>query len=228
MVIGFRTRCHPGTKLAQTLAQWIGCHRAIKNAKHDELLYLLWLRKRAILSPSFRDPDPQDLPFPLDQTYHQFKTGLTPWLSEVPAQILRNAATVHHRAWLNHWKNPAHFRKPRRQRKWEGQSVLLTAELFRFVGPGRVELGTRAHPIGVLPFVAHRDIGMPRSLTVSRTRYGHWFLSYATDALQGPGQRRDGALPDLPRAGLAQAGQDAGGGADRVFQHGVLGLRIHP
>jgi hypothetical protein len=64
--------------------------------------------------------------------------------------------------------------------------VWLTRELFRFVGPGLVELGTAAHPIGVLAFIQHREISEPNSITITRTRYGHWFLSYASDALAGP------------------------------------------
>jgi len=179
--------------MARTLAQWIGCQRVIKNAKHDELPYLLWLRKRAILSPSYTDPDPQEAGFPVDQTFSQFKSDLTPWLDQVPSQVLRNGATVHYRAWLNHWKNPGHFRRPRRKRRWEGNSVLLTRELFRFLEPGRVELGTAAHPVGVLAFVPHREIGTPGSITITRTRYGQWFLSYATDVLQGPELAKDEA-----------------------------------
>jgi putative transposase len=178
--------------MAETLVQWIGCQRVIKNAKHDELSYLLWLRKRAILSPSWQDPDPQGEGFPLDQTYSQFKTGLTPWLSEVPSQVLRNGVVLYQRAWSNHWRNPAHFRRPRRKRKWAGNSIWLTRELFRFLGPGRVELGTAAHPIGVLSFVPHREIPEPASITLTRTRYDHWFLSYASDRLEGPELRPDG------------------------------------
>ena len=43
MQIGFRTRCYPRPKLAMILAKWTGCQRVIKNAKHDEVNYLLWL-----------------------------------------------------------------------------------------------------------------------------------------------------------------------------------------
>lgn len=225
MQIGLRTRCYPKPKLAVILAQWIGCQRVAGNAKHDEVNLLLWLRKRAILSPSWyadiprgltaswTQSDPQSEPFPLDQTFNQFKTDQTPWLSEVPSQILRNGVVRYKRGWSNHWKNPSHFRRPRCKRKWEGNSAWLTRELFRFVGPGLVEIGTAAHPVGVLPFVQHRDIGEPNSLVISRTRYGHWFLSYASDSLQGPEM-----LPDEVRLkALAQAPDLASkvGGLDR-------------
>ena len=204
MQIGFRTRCYPRPKMAVALAQWTGCQRVAKNAKHDEVNLLLWLRKRAILSPSWTGPDPQSEPFPLDQTFSQFKSDLTPWLSEVPAQILRNGVVLYKRGWTNHRTNPAHFKRPRRKRKWDGNSVWLTRELFRFVGPGLVEIGTAAHPVGVLEFVQHREIPEPNSITISRTRYGHWFLSYASDGLEGPEMAPDEArlkalakLPDL-------------------------------
>ncbi len=194
MQIGFRTRCHPAPKLAGVLSQWTGCQRVVGNAKHDEVNLLLWLRKRAILSPSWTDADPQADPFPLDQTFSQFKTEQTPWLSEVPSQVLRNGVVRYKKGWSNHWRNPGHFRRPRRKRKWDGNSVWLTRELFRFVGPGLIEIGTVAHPVGVLPFVQHREIPEPNSIVISRARYGHWFLSYASDGLQGPEM-----LPDEDR-----------------------------
>jgi len=186
MQIGFRTRCYPRPRMAGTLAQWIGCQRVAKNAKHDELAYFLWLRNRAVLSPSWHSPDPQEETFPLDQTFSQYKTELTPWLFDVPSQVLRNGVTIYKQAWARHWGNPAHFRRPRRRKKGDSNSVWLTRELFRFLGDGRLELGTRAHPIGVLTFVQHRDIPEPNSITITRTRYGHWFLSYASDGVQGP------------------------------------------
>jgi putative transposase len=184
--IGLRTRCYPRPKLAMTLAQWTGCQRVIRNAKGSELDLLLWLRKRAILSPSWDGPDPQSEPFPLDQTFSQFKSDQTPWLSAVPSQILRNGVVRYKKGWSNHWKNPSHFSRPRRKKKADSNSVWLTRELFRFVGPGLVEIGTAAHPVGVMPFVQHRDIPEPNSLVISRTRYRHWFLSYASDCIQGP------------------------------------------
>ena len=193
MQIGFRTRCYPRPKLAMILAQWTGCQRVAGNAKHDELNLLIWLRKRAILSPSWEGPDPQLDPFPLDQTFSQFKTDQTPWLSEVPAVILRNGVVRYKRGWSNHWKNPSHFRRPRRKKKADTNSVWLTRELFRFIGPGLVEIGTAAHPVGVLPFVQHREIPQPASLVISRARYGHWFLSYASDCVQGPEMLADEA-----------------------------------
>ena len=58
MLIGFRTRCYPRPVLANALAQWLGCQRAVGNAKAGELELNLWLRKRAILSPSWDGPDP--------------------------------------------------------------------------------------------------------------------------------------------------------------------------
>ncbi len=194
MQIGFRTRCYPPARLAGVLAQWTGCQRVAGNAKDSEVNLLLWLRKRAILSPSWTGLDPQSEPFPLDQTFSQFKTEQTPWLAEVPSQILRNGVVRYRKGWTNHWKNPAHFRRPRRKRKWDGNSVWLTRELFRFVGPGLIEIGTAAHPVGVLPFVQHREIPDPNSIVISRARYGHWFLSYASDGLQGPEM-----LPDEDR-----------------------------
>ena len=104
------------------------------------------------------------------------------------------------RGWSNHWKNPSHFGRPRRKKKADSNSVWLTRELFRFIGPRLVEIGTATHPVGVLPFVQHRDISEPASLVISKARYGHWFLSYASECVQGPEM-----LPDKARLkGLAE------------------------
>jgi putative transposase len=107
----------------QRVVQWTGCQRVVGNAKDSEVNFLLWLRKRAILIPSWTAPGPQSEPFPLDQTFSQFKTDQTPWLFEVPSQILRNGVVRYKKGWSNHWKNPNHFRRPRRKRKWDGNSV---------------------------------------------------------------------------------------------------------
>ncbi|HQL48685.1 MAG TPA: transposase, partial [Holophaga sp.] len=188
--------------------------------------------KRAILRPSWTDPDPQEDGFPLDQTFSQFKTDQTPWLSEVPAQVIRNGVVLYKRAWSNHWQNPSHFRRPRAKRKWDRNSVWLTRELFRFVGPGRVEIGTAANPIGVLSFVEHWSLPEPASITLTRTRYEHWFLSYATDALEGPEMAPDETRlvqlakdPDLPSKvlgidrGIALLAARSDGGEHRMEEH---------
>ncbi len=81
MQIGVRFRCYPTPEQAQTLAQWIGCQRFIYNAKVREDRYFRRFARTSLQHTG------QHLP--IDQCYRQFKTDLTPWLSEVPSQVLR-------------------------------------------------------------------------------------------------------------------------------------------
>src|SRR5260370_32674803 len=76
---------HPDRALAQVLAQWIGCQRFIYNAKVAEDRYH-WQHYCRALALTGEKP-------PIDQQYAQFKDReLTPWLFEVPSQVLRNGA----------------------------------------------------------------------------------------------------------------------------------------
>ena len=84
MQIGNRFRCYPTPKQAQTLLRWIGCQRFIYNAKVGEDRYF------RTFASTFLSLTGQHAP--LDQQYSQFKTELTPWLAEVPSQVLRNGA----------------------------------------------------------------------------------------------------------------------------------------
>ncbi len=116
---------------------------------------------------------------PLDQAYAQFKDReLTPWLYEVPSQILRNGAVRWMNAKQRQLKKLANA--PRRRTRRDFNSVHVTAELFRLVqtaaGPA-IQLGTKADPIGRLPFKAHRPFGEPKSI-VLRELAGQWFLSF--------------------------------------------------
>jgi len=70
----------------QILLQWFGCQRHLDNAKVPEDQYFRrfakkWLQLAGQLAP-------------IDQQYSQFKSDLTPWLSEVPPVVLRNGAAL--------------------------------------------------------------------------------------------------------------------------------------
>ena len=91
MQIGNRFRCYPTLAQAQTLLQWIGCQRYVYNAKVGEDQYFRrFARKSLAHTGQFA---------PIDQQYSHFKTELTPWLSEVPSQILRNGAVLWKQAY---------------------------------------------------------------------------------------------------------------------------------
>ena len=68
------------------LAQWMGCQRFIYNAKVAEERYFRTFRNHSLSLTGLQSP--------IDQQYSQFKDKeLTPFLYNVPSQILRNGAT---------------------------------------------------------------------------------------------------------------------------------------
>jgi putative transposase len=69
------------------LARWTGCQRFIYNGKVNEDRLFAAQRRLEMASGKV------EVKTPLDQAYAQFKDReLTPWLYEVPSQILRNGA----------------------------------------------------------------------------------------------------------------------------------------
>jgi putative transposase len=100
---------------------------------------------------------------------------------QAPSQIYRNAVTQWEQAWINHWKNPAHFRRPTHRTRGEADSVWLTRELFGIVARGRIRVGSKTRDLGVLFFKEHRRYREPASVTISRTPDGRWWLSLTFD-----------------------------------------------
>ncbi len=140
----------------------MGCDRFIWNAKCDEQKYLLAYARRYLPIGTFP---------PVDQKFSQYKSKeLSPWLYDCPSQILRNSAS----RWYNTQRA---FMKgqcgaPRRKRKSNKASVLLTRELFRFEkcadGVTRLFIGTKTNNIGYLSLKIHRSFAIPNSITISR------------------------------------------------------------
>ncbi|MDO9178630.1 MAG: transposase [Agitococcus sp.] len=174
---GVRFALYPTFAQASALRQWIGCQRVIYNAKVAEDQYFSTFRRQALSLTGE--------PTPLDQQYAQFKTELTPWLSEVPSQILRNGAV--------RWRNAKQRQlqglagAPVKRRAHGRQSVLVTNELFQFVADGQnghsLLLGTPKFPVGSLRFIAHRPYQLPKQVAIS-VAAGRWFVSFSfeTDA----------------------------------------------
>jgi putative transposase len=126
-----------------------------------------------------------DVKTPLDRCYSQFKDDtLTPWLSEVPSQILRNGADRWMDAKQRQLKKLA--LAPRIRNRNNFSSVLISSELFRFIDDvdaqgvvtKRLQLGTEKNPVGILDFNAHCPYGTPKQITVRRTGR-HWWLSFS-------------------------------------------------
>ncbi|MHB1605460.1 MAG: RNA-guided endonuclease InsQ/TnpB family protein [Leptospirales bacterium] len=175
MQTGNRFRAYPTPAQEQTLLQWIGHQRFIYNAKVSEDRYYRSFAQKAVsLSGT---------PVPVDQEYARFIGPDTPWLREVPSQILRNGAVRWKQAYTRFYSGLS--KRPVFQRKDGRQSVWITSELFSFRSDDKTHteelvLGTRKFPVGVLAFRAHTPYSRPSSLHVS-VEGGKWYVSFSSD-----------------------------------------------
>lgn len=179
---GIRFKAYPTPIQAGVLARWIGCQRFVYNGKVEE--DQLFAAQRRM---DMRDYPFNPLPTPLDNTYSHFKDEeLTPWLSEVPSQVLRQAVCRWRDAKQRQLANLA--RAPRKRNRANFTSVRLDSDMFEFkemVRDGTSEStyalhlgGDGKYAIGVLQFKAHREYGLPKMLTLSR-KGDQWFVSFS-------------------------------------------------
>ena len=182
MTVGFKFRAYPTPEQQTLLLQWIGCQRMIYNCKVAEDRYFHSLQRKA-LSLVGQYP-------PIDQTYAQFKDkDQTPWLYEIPSQVLRNGAVKWVQAYSRFFKKLSG--RPVFQSKSGKQSVWLTNELFHFQPVTDSLTGKVSHyelwiqkgkfKIGHIQFKAHREFIPPKSIHVS-AEAGHWFISFCNES----------------------------------------------
>src|SRR5687768_14307029 len=110
---GIKFPAYPTAAQQRTLSQWMGCARFIYNAKCDDDKYY-----RSFLANSLSLTGER---IPIDQTYAQYKTALTPWLNDCPAQILRNSAVNWFQAYQKYFQGLA--ARPRRKKKGNYASI---------------------------------------------------------------------------------------------------------
>jgi putative transposase len=180
MKIGNKFRCYPTAAQEQTLLQWIGCQRNIYNSKVREDQYFRRFAQKSLQHAGQHAP--------IDQQYSQFKTDLTPYLSEVPSVLLRNGAVLWKQAYGRYFSKLGG--RPTIHKKHGKQAVWLTSELFKFVpvadtGTGEItgyqlHVGIKKFPVGVLEFKAHREYKLPASLHIS-IHAGRWHVSFNYD-----------------------------------------------
>ncbi|AXE99382.1 transposase [Paraburkholderia hospita] len=174
---GVRFSAYPDAGLASLLVRWIGCQRFIYNGKVGED-HLYAAQRRLLIRSGVTDPDA--LKTPLDQEYSRFKSReLSPWLYDVPSQVLRNGAYRWMCAKTRQLKGLA--KAPTRRTRENFNTVMLTSELFRFVrsnGEEVLEIGTEKNPVGLLGFKDHRPYGIPRTIVI-RNEAGRWYVSFS-------------------------------------------------
>ena len=157
MLNGYRFRLYPNLEQEQILLRWIGCQRLISNAKVQEDRYDRRFQQRMVGTAGME--------VPVDQQYSRFITSHTAFLREVPSQILRNGAVRFRQAYARFFQKLGG--RPKLKKKSGRQAVWLTAELFQFIPPidlvsraeqaYQLQVGTDKFPVGLIPYVAHRD-----------------------------------------------------------------------
>jgi putative transposase len=180
---GFRFCCYPTAAQAQILLRWIGCQRFIYNAKVTEDRYYRKFARKALGLPD-RYP-------PVDQQYSRYiHPDLTPWLKEVPSQVLRNGAVRWRQAYARYFQGLAG--RPVIRKKTGRQAVWITSELFTFhpivdnktgeIIGNRLTVGNRKFAVGDILFHAHKDYRIPNSIRIG-IEGGQWFLSFSNEDL---------------------------------------------
>ncbi len=178
---GFRFRCYPTPAQAQILLRWIGCQRFIYNAKvTEDRYYRKFARKALDLAGHYP---------PVDQQYSRYvDLELTPWLKEVPSQVLRNGAVRWKQAYQRFFQKLGG--RPVIKKKMGRQAVWLTSELFAFspivdtqtgeILGNKLTVGTKKFPVGDIMFNAHREYRIPSSIRIG-VEAGKWFLSFSNE-----------------------------------------------
>ena len=180
---GFRFRCYPTHAQAQTLLRWIGCQRFIYNAKVAEDRYYRKFARKALDLTGFYPP--------VDQQYSRYiDPDLTPWLQEVPSQVLRNGAVRWRQAYGRYFQGLGG--RPVIKKKVGRQAVWITSELFMFspivntqtgeILGNRLTIGSKKFPVGDILFHAHKDYRIPNSIRIG-VEAGQWFLSFSNEDL---------------------------------------------
>ena len=183
MQTGFRFGCYPTPAQAQILLRWIGCYRFIYNAKVKEDRYYRKFARKALDLTGFYPS--------VDQQYSRYiDPEFTPWLKEVPSQVLRNGAVRWRQAYARYFKGlcgrPVIKKKPWRQAVW------LTSELFTFspimstqtgeILGNRLTVVTKKVPAGDILLQEHKDYRIPNSIRIG-VEAGQSFLSFSNEDL---------------------------------------------
>lgn len=177
MMTGRHFRVYPNETQKHSLRLMIEAQCQIYKAKIEEARYQNWLKHRAILSPSWVVLDLDERSeYKVDQSYSKYRQNNE--IPSVPSQVLRNGINKYVQAVRNHQRDPIHWRRPRPHRK--GGSLGLTRDLFEF-RDGRLRVGRPRWQVGFIRMQAHRDFGIPASITIRETDAGRWFVGFSFD-----------------------------------------------
>lgn len=173
---GVKFIANPTEEQKLKLSQWMGCSRFIYNSKCAEDEYFRKFRNSSLSLTGHS--------ISIDRSYSQFKSELTPWLSDCPSQILRSSAFHWYEAYQRYFKGLSG--RPRKKKKGQRESIWLTNEVFTLksftddkTGETKYKLfvGTQRNNIGYLEFFPHRDFLNPNSVTISK-KNGNYYVSF--------------------------------------------------
>lgn len=176
LLCGVKFQAYPSSEQKLVLSKWMGCARFVYNSKCEEDEYFRKFRNHSLSLTGEN--------IPIDQSYSQFKTELTPWLKDCPSQILRNSVARWYEAYQRYFNGLSG--RPRKKKKGRHNSIWLTNEVFKLesfldnkTGENKYRLfiGTKKNNIGYLEFFPHRDFLLPNSVTISK-KNGNYYVSF--------------------------------------------------
>jgi putative transposase len=175
MLMGCKFQAYPTSQQKEILSQWMGGGKIIWNAKCEQYRYERTFALKFLPIGTYPT---------IDQTYAQFKNyELTPYLFDIPSQVLRNSAANWYNTMQNFLKGINGCAKIKKKNIGTG-SVHLTNELFKFVhhenGKISLMIGTKKFPIGELKFKAHREFTEHKSIHIKKNA-GQWWVSFCYD-----------------------------------------------
>ena len=133
---------------------------------------------------------------PIDQKYSQYKTELSPWLSDCPSVILRNSCHNWFETYKKFFKGVCG--RPKRKKKGDEGSILLTEEVFSLekneYGQWKLFVGGKKNNIGFLEVNFHKkDFNPPKTIRIKKSS-GQYFVSFCYDDGQNISEEKNSPL----------------------------------
>lgn len=173
MLTGIRFQAKPSATQKLKLNQWMGCARFIWNAKTEENRYFKKFADKFTTKNKLWEA--------YDQSYSHFKDKeLSPWLFQCPGGIL--SATIANWYTTLIRANRGICGYPQKKKKKDGESILLTANLFRLeknkFGQWELWVGNSTHNLGKLKVNFHtNDFQIPKTIRI-RQKSGQYYVSF--------------------------------------------------
>jgi putative transposase len=173
--MGCKFRAYPTFEQKDILSKWMGGAKLIWNAKCQQYRYERRFAEKFLPIGTYAT---------IDQTYAQFKNHeLTPYLFDIPSQVLRNSAVNWYNTMQHYLKGINGCAKIKKKNLGAG-AVHLTNELFEFKyhenGTISLIIGTKKSPLGELKFKAHMEFTEPKSIHIKKNA-DQWWMSFCYD-----------------------------------------------